>query len=101
MIKCKLQPLHGNIVVRRDESASKSGNIFLPHQAKKKAMTGTVMAVGGGYETASGVHVSLKLKVGQRVLLPSWSGGNDIRDDRDLGEGWCVIHEKDVLAVIE
>ena len=95
-----LKPLGDRIIVRREESSDKSvGGIFLPENAKQKPQRGTILAVGPGkMNKKTGERTPLQVKAGDKVLFTSWAG--DEFKDRKTGEV-LVMHEEDVLAVVE
>jgi chaperonin GroES len=99
----QVRPLADRIVVRREpENAFSDGGLVLPETARKRAMAGTVLAVGPGV-VVRGRRVRTEVEVGDRVLLTRWAG-------TDLGElallltedkrGLAVVDRRDVLAVI-
>jgi chaperonin GroES len=96
-----LQPIGDRIIVRREASDAKSaGGIILPDTAQKKPQRGTILAVGPGKQNKKdGKRTPLQLKVGDQVLFTAWAG-DEFKDRKAAGE-ILVMHEEDVLAVIE
>lgn len=95
-----LQPIGDRIIVRRESSEAKtSGGILLPDTAKKKPQRGVVLAVGPGKLNKKGERQPMQLKAGDKVLFTSWAG-DEFKDRKDPNEV-LVMHEEDVLAVIE
>ena len=96
-----LKPLSDRIIVRREASDAKSsGGIFIPEAAQKKPQRGEVLAVGPGKANKKdGSRSAMQLKVGDKVLFTSWAG-DEFKDRKQVGE-LLVMHEEDVLAVIE
>lgn len=96
-----LQPIGDRIIVRREASDAKSaGGIILPDAAQKKPQRGTILAVGPGkLNKKTGDRTPLQLKAGDKVLFTSWAG--DEFKDRASTDEVLVMHEEDVLAVIE
>ena len=96
--KIKLQPLGDRVVVQRDESLDvTTGGIVLPDSAKDAPARGTVVSVGDGIMMPDGSRVALQLTVGARVIFSSYGGEAINIDD----EGYLLMRESDVLAVIE
>jgi chaperonin GroES len=96
----KLQPIGDRIIVRRESSDEKTaGGILLPDAAKKKPQRGVVIAVGPGKLNKKGERQPLQLKAGDKVLFTAWAG-DEFKDRKDPNEV-LVMHEEDVLAVIE
>ena len=96
-----LTPIGDRIIVRRESSDAKTaGGILLPDTAQKKPQRGEVLAVGPGkLNKKDGSRTPLQLKVGDKVLFTSWAG-DEFKDRKNAGEV-LVMHEEDVLAVIE
>jgi chaperonin GroES len=96
-----LQPIGDRIIVRREESNEKSaGGIIIPDAAKQKPQRGVIVAVGPGRQNKkTGERTAMQLKVGDKVLFTSWAG-DEYKDRKQNGEV-LVMHEEDVLAVIE
>lgn len=97
-----LQPIGDRIIVRRELSEDKStGGILIPDAAKKKPQRGTVTAVGPGkLSKKDGSRATMQLKVGDKVLFTSWAG-DEYKDAKQKDGDILVMHEEDVLAVIE
>jgi len=96
-----LQPIGDRIIIRREESDAKSaGGIIIPDAAKQKPQRGVILAVGPGKPNKkTGERTAMQLKVGDKVLFTSWAG-DEYKDRKSAGEV-LVMHEEDVLAVIE
>ena len=95
-----LKPLGDRIIVRREAAEGKTaGGIILPDTAKNKPQRGEVIAVGPGKLKADGTRNTMQLKAGDHVLFTSWAG--DEFQDRKNPDEILVMHEGDVLAVIE
>ena len=95
-----LKPIGDRIIVRREAAEEKtSGGILLPDTAQNKPQRGVVLAVGPGKMKPDGTRVPMQLKVGDKVLFTSWAG-DEFKDRKDPNEV-LVMHEEDVLAVIE
>jgi chaperonin GroES len=95
-----LKPIGDRIIVRRGAYEEKTtGGILLPDNAKKKPQSGTVLAVGPGRLKKDGTRQPMQLKAGDKVLFTSWAG-DEYKDRKSAGE-LLVLHEGDVLAVVE
>jgi chaperonin GroES len=96
----KLKPLGDRLIVRRTEAADKSaGGIIIPDAAKQKPQRGTVVAVGPGKMMKDGSRRALQVREGDRVLFTAWAG--DEFKEKGSSEAILVMHEEDVLAVID
>jgi chaperonin GroES len=95
-----LQPLSDRIIVQRQSAEEKTiGGIILPDTAKNKPQRGTVLAVGPGKELKDGTRRPLQVKAGDHVIFTAWAG-DEFKDRQSEGE-ILIMHEEDVLAVIE
>jgi chaperonin GroES len=95
--KPKFRPIGDHAVIRRDEAPDKtSGGIVIPDQAKATPIIGTVVAVGPGYYR-EGEYVPLEIKVGDRVVFPTFVG-QPVEID---GEKYSVVKESELLSVLE
>ncbi len=97
-----LTPIADRIIVRREESETKTaGGILLPDSSKKKPQRGTILAVGPGkMNNKDGTRVKMQLKVGDVVLFTAWAG-DEFKDAKQPKAGEVlVMHEGDVLAVV-
>ena len=85
----RVEPLGARVLVRvlEDESVTLSG-LVIPDTAKEKPQRGVVVAVGDDEE--------IKVKPGDRVLYPRYSG-TEIRVD---GVDHLVIDATELLAVL-
>jgi chaperonin GroES len=95
-----LKPLGDRIVVQRFEAEEKtSGGILLPDTAKDKPQKGKVLATGPGKLLKDGSRRGVQVKVGDTVLFTAWAG--DEFRDRQSKDDILLMHEEDVLAVLE
>jgi len=95
-----LKPIGDRIIVRRQAAEEKtSGGIILPDTAQNKPQRGEVIAVGPGKLKKDGKRAAMQLKAGDQVLFTSWAG--DEYQDRARKDEILVMHEADVLCVIE
>lgn len=87
----KVKPLGTRVLVRPEEEElrTKSG-ILLPETAKEKPQMGVVVAIGDEEE-------DIKVKVGQKVLFPKYTG-TEIKID---GEEHLIMDADDILAIVE
>jgi chaperonin GroES len=95
-----LKPIGDRVIVRREAADEKTaGGIILPDTARNKPQRGEVLAVGPGKLKKDGTRSPMQLKVGDKVLFTSWAG--DEFEDRRRKDEILVMHEGDVLCVIE
>ena len=92
-----VKPLEDRIVVKPLEAEEKSrGGIIIPDNAKEKSQKGTVVAVGPGKFSDTGVQIKMTLNLDDIVLFEKYSG-TEITIEK---EKYLIMREKDVLAVL-
>ena len=93
----KNKPLADNVVIKATEAeeTTKSG-IVLTSAAKEKPQVAVVVAVGPG-GTVDGKEVKMSVKEGDKVIAAKYSG-TDIKID---GEEYTILHQSDILAIVE
>ena len=93
----KIKPLADNVVIKATEAeeTTKSG-IVLTSAAKEKPQVAVVVAVGPG-GTVDGKEVKMSVKEGDKVIAAKYSG-TDIKSD---GEEYTILHQSDILAIVE
>ncbi|AXX64192.1 co-chaperone GroES [Bombilactobacillus bombi] len=93
-----LKPLGDRILVQVDEEKEQTvGGIVLANNAKEKPQTGEIVAVGAGDKAPDGKIIPMTLKKGDRVIYDKYAG-SEVKYE---GNKYLVMHEKDVMAVIE
>lgn len=92
-----IRPLADRIVIKmvEAEETTKSG-IILAGSAKEKPQVAEVLAVGPG-GVVDGKEITMELKVGDKVLISKYAG-TEIKLD---GQEYTILHQSDVLAVVE
>ena len=91
----KLIPLGDKVVLRREESESKtSGGIVLPDTARDKPQRGEVVAVGDGHVRRDGKKVPLSVREGDSVIFSSYAGEEFTISDQE----YLLLRESDILA---
>lgn len=92
----KNKVLGAYVLVKEDpieDNKTKSG-IIIKGDEKIRTRTGRVLAVGAGFKTADGRHISLDFKVNDKVLYKDFTG---IRN----AENEVFLIASDVLAKIQ
>ena len=92
-----IKPLADNVVIKATEAeeTTQSG-IVLTSAAKEKPQVAVVVAVGPG-GTVDGKEVKMTVKAGDKVIAAKYSG-TDIKID---GEEYTILHQSDILAIVE
>jgi chaperonin GroES len=86
-----LQPLGSRVLIRpkEDEESRTGAGLYIPETAKEKPMMGEVIAIGDDEE--------IKVKVGQTVLFPKYTGTEITLDGID----YLVMDAEDILAFVK
>ena len=94
----KIRPLHDRVIVKRLEEERKTASgIVIPDAAAEKPDQGQVLSVGPGKRVENGKHVTLDVKVGDRILFGKYAG-QTVKVD---GEELLVMREEDIMGVVE
>ncbi len=94
----KLRPLDDRVVIRQSEAEEKTtGGIILPDTAKEKPQIGKVVATGPGKLLDDGKRGRMSVKKNDEVVYAKYIG-SEVEID---GEKFVVLHESDVLGIIE
>ncbi|XBC37693.1 MAG: co-chaperone GroES [Buchnera aphidicola (Meitanaphis elongallis)] len=95
----KIRPLHDRVIVKRQETESKSaGGIVLTGSAAAKSTRGTVVSVGKGRVLDNGIVKPLDVKVGDTVIFNEGYGAKIEKIDN---EELLILTESDILAIVE
>ncbi|WP_461240617.1 co-chaperone GroES [Paucilactobacillus sp. N302-9] len=93
-----LKPLGDRVVLQAEQEEEKTvGGIVLASNAQEKPTTGKVIAVGAGKTLDNGDKLAPSVKEGDRVLFDKYAG-NEVEYE---GEKYLVVHEKDIVAIVD
>lgn len=93
-----LKPLGDRVIVKVEEQEEETvGGIVLASNAKEKPQTGKIVALGEGTLTNDGKRIPLSVKEGQVVMFDKYAG-SEVKYE---GEDYLVMHEKDIMAIVE
>ena len=88
-----IKPLGDRVAIKRVEAEEKTmGGLILTSSAKEAPQVAEVVAAGPGTKDEA-----MELKVGDKVLFPKY-GGTEVKYNC---EEYIIMHQSDVLAVIE
>ena len=88
-----IKQLGDRVVIKKVEAEEKtSGGLILTSAAKEAPQVAEVVAVGPGTKDEA-----MELKVGDRVIFGKYAG----TDVKYQGEEYTIMHQSDILAVIE
>jgi len=91
-------PLNDKILLKRLEAEeTTAGGILLPDTAREKPKQGKILSLGEGKRLENGKRAAFLVKVGDRVLFPSYAGSEVMVD----GVEHLIMTEDDILAVLE
>jgi chaperonin GroES len=95
----KIVPLNDRVVVRPQESETKSaGGIVLPESSREKSQQGKVLAVGDGTRIdGTDRRLHPQVSEGDRVLYAPYAGSEVVVN----GESLLILSERDILAVLD
>mgnify|MGYP003352181216 CR=1 FL=1 len=92
----KIKPLHDRVVVRVQDSETRTeSGIVIPDNAKEKPTTGHVLAVGPGHYD-NGTFVATSITEGAKVLFGQHAGQKVKVEDEEV----TILRENDILAVL-
>lgn len=93
-----LKPLGDRVVIETQNEEEKTvGGIVLANNAKEKPQTGKVIAVGSGRILDSGKTLEPSVAAGDKVLFDKYAGTSVDYN----GESYLILHDKDIVAVID
>lgn len=94
----QLKPLGDRVVLQAEQEEEKTiGGIVLASNAQEKPTVGKVIAVGEGRVLENGEKLAPSVKENDRVLFDKYAG-NEVEYE---GQKYLVVHEKDIVAVID
>lgn len=93
------RPFSDRVLVRRHTEASSNttGGLIVPDSAKDKPQEGTVVAIGLGYLSETGIRTPLQCGVGEHIYFGKFAG-TEITVD---GEKLLVLRESEIIGVLE
>lgn len=93
-----LKPLGDRVVVSVEEEQEETvGGIVLANNAKQKPQQGTNVAVGEGALSPEGKRLPMAVKKGDKILYDKYAGS----EVKVNGEDYLVLHEKDIMAIVD
>lgn len=91
-------PLRDNLVVKKIEDANKTkSGLVISDDAKERPTKGEVLAIGDGRMNDDGKLLPMRVKKGDMILYPKYSG-HPIKVD---AEEFLILEEKEVLAILK
>jgi len=97
-MKTTVEPTSDRLLVKKIDNAQRTkGGLVLPDDAKERPTKGEVLEAGEGRMNDDGVVLPMKIKKGDTILYPQYSGYSVKVDGEDL----LILDEKEVLAVLK
>ena len=93
----KIRPLLDNIVIKPFEGEQQVNGLFIPDTAQEKPQEGVVIAIGPGNYSSRGERLELDVSEGDKVLYGKYSGTTVEVN----GEKLLILHQNDILAILE
>jgi chaperonin GroES len=94
-----LKPLGDRVLIEQaEEKETKKGGIIIPDSAKERPTEGIVRVLGTGKTDDNGKKVPFEVKVGDRVLVTKYGGGDPIKID---GKDYKLMNSDDILAILD
>jgi chaperonin GroES len=91
-----IKPLKDRVVVKKIESETKQGELYLPDSAKEHPQQGEVVALGEGKRTEAVKLLGLDVKLGDRVVFAKYSG----TEVKEAGGDYLLLREDEILGII-
>ena len=92
-----VQPIRDFLVVKKEDAAkTTSGGLYIAH-ADEKNVKGTVVAVGSGRVSMSGVVVPLDVCQGDKILFNK-NNAIEVKDNDDV---LLVLREDSVICILK
>lgn len=94
-----LHPIRDSIIVSKDQVSEKTegGLIYKPGNAAETIVIGTVVEVGSGRVTFTGITVPLEVKKGDKVYFDK-TVAIELKDSQN---SFYLLKEDDVLSIIK
>lgn len=93
-----LKPLGDRVIIEVAKEEEKTiGGIVLASAAQEKPQTGTIVAVGEGRILDNGEKVPVAVKAGDTVMFEKYAG-SEVKFE---GKEYLIVHEKDIVAIVE
>ena len=92
-----ITPLADRVLIQPIEAKESTyGNIVVPDMGKDRPDFGNVLAVGPGRYDNNGNLIPVRIKVGQKVIMPKY-GANTVEIE---GEEYVLASETEILGII-
>lgn len=93
----KFQPLSNRVLVKRSETKTTPGGLYIPSNDYMTIQQGEILAVGKGAVTMSGDVIPMEVSVGDVVLFNK-NAGVEIEVE---GESFLLFVETDLMGVLK
>lgn len=89
--------LEDRVLVHPQQEEKSLGGIVIPTSAQQKSDTGIVKAVGVGRRDEKGQLIPVTVNVGDKVMYGKYAG-SEVKLD---GETMMIVHEKDIIGILD
>jgi chaperonin GroES len=95
----QFEPIDSRVLAQRDTVPEevKVGSILVPLTARERPLQATVLRVGPGRMTDSGMRVPMAVKPGDVVLIGKFSGTDVELDGREL----LLLQESEIFGIVK
>ena len=95
----KLEPINDYLILRKLESSSSMGDIYIPEEDKQQIIKAEVIAVGPGKVLDSGQRAPMQCVIGDLVLVNTLACA-PCTLPIDLEGEFLLIPERDLAAIV-
>lgn len=97
-VQFPIQLFGDKIAIRRDDREEiTEGGLIIPDNAQVRSMTGTVVAVGPGFQKGDGTHIPMVVEVGDTVVFEQFRQMTELRVE---GRNYHVMNANDLLGKV-
>lgn len=94
----KFKPKYNQVVIKPlEESEQIQGNIIIPNAGNEGAHLATVIAIGPGGMTHSGIRIPTEAEIGEIVLYPGFGGQKINLNNQE----YYIFKDTDLLSGVE
>ena len=88
----KFRPLHDYILIEKNKSEEKIGNLYIPDNAVEQSSIAKILAVGPGTK-----DVKISVKVGDYILISKDMGQHFMIEDQNV----TLIKQENIITKLE
>ncbi len=96
-----IRPLGSRVLIRRSKAEKTKGGILLPDTAQEKPKEGEVIAVGPGAINDRGIHETMTISVGDRILISNYAGTEVKGIEGYENDELLIVEESEILGILK